>query len=201
MPTWQLDDAADVAATHKYTFYKPSPEILSRVAVGENVKLIFRGDSDEAGGVAVERMWVLVDERLADGSFRSRLDNDPYDIKDLKAGDPVRFESKHIIQTQHAEPDNIVEKYVQRAFVTHRILEEGSPIGFLYREASDEAMDSGWRFTAGDESDEYMNDAGNCSYVSLGTVLNRDDSVLHLLDEPEGSSFGRDPESGQFVPV
>ncbi len=45
-----------------------------------------------------------------------------------------------------------------------------------------------------------MEDTGNIGYVSLGAVLSRDDSVLHLLDEPAGSAFKRDGASGLFVP-
>jgi len=51
-----------------------------------------------------------------------------------------------------------------------------------------------------DETDEYMTDSNNISFVSLGAVLSKDDSVLHLLDEGEGSAFKRDETSGRFVP-
>lgn len=197
---WQLDDPTDIAKANPYTFYKPSARVLSKVAVGEVVKLIFRGDPDDAGDVHVERMWVLVDAIHADGRFEGRLDNDPRHLKALKAGDPVRFEAKHIIATEHVDPDDFTARFVKRAFVTHRILHDGLPIWFLYRETPDEEQDSGWRFTAGDESDDYMADSDNSSYVSLGAVLARDDSVIHLLDEPAGSAFRRDEASGLFVP-
>lgn len=35
--------------------------------------------------------------------------------------------------------------------------------------------------------------------VSLGAVLNEDDSFVELLESPVGSAFIRDPESGRFV--
>ena len=41
---------------------------------------------------------------------------------------------------------------------TNRITVEGRKIGYCYREEPDGGWDSGWRFTAGDESDEYMDD-------------------------------------------
>ena len=34
-------------------------------------------------------------------------------------------------------------------------------MGYCYREEPDGGWDSGWRFTAGDESDEYMDDPNN----------------------------------------
>ena len=55
MLTWQLDDPTDIAAANKYTFYKPSLEVLSKVSIGEVVKLMFRGHSDHDDGVYVER--------------------------------------------------------------------------------------------------------------------------------------------------
>lgn len=199
MLTWQLDDPTDIAAANKYTFYKPSLEVLSKVSMGEVVKLMFRGHGDD-DDVYVERMWVLVDAVQPSGRFEGRLDNDPRHILGLKGGDPVSFEARHIISTEHRDPHDLTAKYVKRAFVTNRILRDGQAIRFLYREAPDDDQDSGWRFTAGDETDEYMEESDNISYVSLGAVLSSDDSVLHLLDEPEGSAFKRDVASGLFVP-
>jgi hypothetical protein len=43
-----------------------------------------------------------------------------------------------------------------------------------------------------------MESQGNCAFVSLGAVLNRDDSILDLLDSPAGYDYVRDSESGQF---
>ena len=54
------------------------------------------------------------------------------------------------------------------------------------------------RFTAGDESDEYMDDSDNLSYVSLGAVLREDDSFVDLLDSEAGTAFAKDGE-GNFV--
>lgn len=44
---------------------------------------------------------------------------------------------------------------------TDRITVDGLPVGYMYREKTREGSpfegyDSGWRFTAGDESDKYM---------------------------------------------
>ena len=44
---------------------------------------------------------------------------------------------------------------------TNRITVEGCKVGYCYREKPDGDWDSGWRFTAGDESDEYMDDPNN----------------------------------------
>lgn len=199
MPSWHLDDASEVAAVFKYTFYKPTSETIGKIAVGEVVKLIFCFESDDPKTPRAERMWVEVDE-IADGErFRGRLTNQPHHIKDLNVGDVVQFHARHIINTQHDDDDNIVERHIKRCYVTRRVLQDGRPAGYLYREEPDSEDDSGWRITANDESDEYMNDAKNTAYVSLGAVLNKDDSFIDLLDSPAGSAFARDPQTGRFV--
>ena len=165
MPTWELVDADAVAAENPYTFYKPSRDIIHKVAPGEVVKLIFRFESDDPEAPRAERMWVIVDEVTATGEFKGRLDNTPKYITDLKAGDPILFRASHIIDTEHAEPDNLVERYIKRCFVTQRILRDGERVGYLYREAPDRDDDSGWRVMAGDETDDYMDDSKNIAYV------------------------------------
>lgn len=198
-PSWSLVNADELAAEYKYTFYKPPRELIEKISVGEVVKLIFRFESDDPEAPGAERMWVLVEEIRKDGTFKGRLDNDPKYIQDLKSDDPVIFSACHIINTDHDEDNNLVERYIKRCFVTNRVLNDGARAGYLYREEPDEEKDSGWRITANDESDEYMDDSNNCAYVSLGAVLNKDDSFIHLLDSPIGAAFIRDEETGEFV--
>ncbi|MFC5476288.1 immunity protein Imm33 domain-containing protein [Paraherbaspirillum soli] len=201
MPSWHLVDAAEIAAKNKYTFYKPSDEVIAKIAVGEVVKLIFAFESDDPEAPGAERMWVLVDSIEGNGCFSGRLNNEPYHIKDIALDDPVSFRDIHIINTKHDDDDNIVEKYIPRCFVTNRILKDGLKIGYLYREEPDNEQDSGWRILAGDESDEYMDDAKNIAFVSLGAVLSRDDSILTLLDSAIGAAFERSSDSAEFVAV
>jgi hypothetical protein len=199
MPSWELVDADPIASENPYTFYKPSRDVIGRVRPGELVKLIFRFKSSDPGAPSAERMWVLVEDVLPDGSFRGRLDNEPKYISDLKVNDPIAFQPCHIINTEHDDNENLVERYIKRCFVTNRVLIDGQRVGYLYREEPDEERDSGWRLTANDESEEYMSNADNLAYVSLGAVLSKDDSFRDLLDSPVGSAFVRDEEAGRFV--
>lgn len=201
MPSWRLVNAAENAAACRYTFYLPSAAVIAKVAVGENVKLIFEFDSDDPDVPSAERMWVLVDAIDGDGQFRGRLDNTPYWIKDLQADDPLVFRDIHIIATEHDESDNIVRKYLPRCYVTDRVLYDGERIGCLYREAPLDEDDSGWRIFSGDESDDYLKDEDHFAYVSLGAVLNRDDSVLALLDAEVGAQFERAADGDGFMRV
>lgn len=201
MSSWTLENADELEAANKYTFFKSSKEAISLVRPGEVVKLIFSFESEDPEAPGAERMWVIVDHVGPDGHFSGRLDNEPYWIKDLKLGDEVAFDARHIINTAHDSHDNIVRRYMKRCFVTQRILSEGAKVGYLYREEPDNEDDSGWRVAANDESDEYMNDSDNIAFVSLGLVLSKDDSFIELLDAPTGASFARDPRTGAFVPM
>src|SRR5690606_19847601 len=128
--------------------------------------------------------------------FYGNLDNNPAYIKDLKYKDQIEFQERHIIDTDIEDPvPSVTEKYSKRCFVTNNILYEESKVGYLYREDPDSDNDSGWRMNTGRETDEYMDNADNISYVSLGAVLRKDDSIVSLLDREPGSAFARD-ESG-----
>ncbi len=83
---------------------------------------------------------------------------------------------------------------------TDRITVDGKRVGFCYREKTDGIHpDTGWRFFAGDESDEYLDDPDNSSVFCLNTIANYDRDILPLLDSPAGTAFFRDPETGDFV--
>lgn len=199
MPSWYLENADLIAAEHKYTFFKSPHETIALVKPGEVVKLIFVFESDDPEAPRAERMWVLVDAIGANGKFVGRLNNHPSWIKDLKLDDQITFDASNIINTEHDDDDNLVERYIKRCYVTNRILKDGVRVGYLYREAPDNERDSGWRFTANDESDEYMGNSKNLAFVSVGAVLSKDDSFIHLLDAPEGSSFVFDERTQSFV--
>jgi len=165
---------------------------------GNQAKLIFSFESDDPEDPSAERMWVEITEKIGN-KFVGYLDNDPAHIKDLKYKDVIEFNEIHIVDTDLDDPiPAISEKYIKRCFVTNNILYEGEAIGYLYREEPDTEDDSGWRFTTGSETDEYMNDSENISYVSLGSVLREDDSVVNLLEHASGIAFVKD-KKGDFV--
>ena len=199
-PSWWLVDADPIARKYKYTFYKPSRSLIAKVQPGELVKLIFEFESDEPSSPRAERMWVKVVEVRPD-DFNGELDNDPRYIKDLACGDKLTFRPCHIINTEHDDNDNLVERYIPRCFVTKRVLEGDDIPGYIYREDADNEDDSGWRILAGDETEEFLDDPNNSTFVSLGAVLRTNDSFVHLLDSPAGSAFVYDEESGSFVSV
>lgn len=199
---WWLTNAEESQRDAPYTFYRPSPATISKLAVGNQVKLIFEFDNpDPDGRYSAERMWVTI-TAIEGGRFKGVLDNEPYELEALKPGDPVEFEACNIISTDipdPAAPDT--DRFFARCFVTRKVLYDGEKVGYLYREDPDQENDSGWRIMAGTESTAYMDDSDNVFYVALGAVLNKDDSFVNLLDCPAGSAFELDTQTGRFKTV
>jgi len=83
---------------------------------------------------------------------------------------------------------------------TNRITVEGCKVGYCYREKPDGDWDSGWRFTAGDESEEYMDDPNNAGIYKLNTICNDDPDIIPLLNTPAPCAFERD-ENGVFQQI
>jgi hypothetical protein len=196
--SWTLEDAQQLSEKYPYTFYMPSSVVVGKLVPGDHVKLIFLFDSDDSKAPRAERMWVTIDSVEAT-TYIGTLDNEPRYIADLEIGETIVFEERHIIDTDRNDPvPSIVDKYAKRCFVTRRVLYDGEPAGYLYREEPDEDEDSGWRITAGDESQAYMDDSSNIAVVSLGAVLREDDSIVKLLDAPVGTAYVLSPETGDF---
>ena len=90
----------------------------------------------------------------------------------------------------------------QGCIATDRIVVDGAPVGYCWREEpdpGDEAWDSGWRFTAGDESGAYMDDPDRSGIYALNTICNYDPDVIPLLDSETGTAWSRG-EDGVFRP-
>ena len=83
---------------------------------------------------------------------------------------------------------------------TNRITVEGCKVGYCYREKPDGDWDSGWRFTAGDEREEYMDDPNNAGIYKLNTICNDDPDIIALLHTPAPCAFERD-ENGVFQQI
>lgn len=181
-----LDDADLIARENPYSFWLPSKAVLEQLRAGNHAKLIFCFDSDDPQAPRAERMWVTIKE-VHSGIYNGSLDNEPEYISQLRLGDPVKFEARYVIDTDIEDPSaKEFEQYFKRCFVTHRIIEDGEKPRYVYREPPDNENDSGWRFFAGDESDEYGDDPSNISCIAVGKVLNRDRSLIEIFHETNG---------------
>jgi len=72
-----------------------------------------------------------------------------------------------------------------------RVMVDGSPIGYMYRQKPVSGGDSGWRFLAGDEDEAYIARDENHGIYDLNTVVNYDPSVIPFLDASPGSRFDK----------
>jgi hypothetical protein len=203
---YSIDDPRPMAKDAPYTFFLPSQIELDNIAVGDDVKLIFRGHP-RSRNYGAERMWVNV-TAISQTGLEGTLKNVPWDMPQIECGDRVRFQRFHIAAT-----DKVVEgtpelrEYWDRCLVDKCVTDDRVPVHFLYREEPDMAQegdsypDSGWRIR-GDYRGltDAQIEARAMEYVALGCVLNADDSWLHLIDEPVGARFIRDFTTGRFVP-
>jgi len=198
MASWVLDDARQHAAQYPYTYYKADDATIGLVAVGEFVKLSFRIVQPLPNGPGAERMWVKVESIGPGDHFVGSLGNAPKYIRDIALGDRVEFQRDNIVNTQHDPANSLVDRLMAGCQVTKCILDGQTPIGFIFRMKPMGPEDSGWRIFTGTESREYMLVKENVVFTSLGSVMNVDNSVLHLLGEPVGAEFVFDPTINRF---
>ena len=85
-------------------------------------------------------------------------------------------------------------------YASDRITVDGCPVGYCYREEPDNDTDRGWRFFAGDESQEYADNPDNFAIYDINTIANYDPAITAILDASEGSAFERGT-AGQLIPV
>ena len=101
-------------------------------------------------------------------------------------------------------PANQIKQLIESkagCIATDRITVDGLKVGWMYRDNSSRIEDSGWRFFAGDENDDYMADASKHSVYAVNTIANYDPSIIPYLDSPIGSAFERHPDAQGFVKV
>ena len=83
---------------------------------------------------------------------------------------------------------------------TDRITVDGHPVGYMYREKPHNELDSGWRFFAGDEPEEYTEQPANFELYDVNTIANYDPEIVQLLGAPIGSAYRRG-DSGKLIPA
>jgi hypothetical protein len=68
----------------------------------------------------------------------------------------------------------------------------------MYREQPKKNVDSGWRFFAGDESQEYADTPDNFAIYEVNTICNYDPAIIPHLSAAIGSAFGRVADTDKF---
>jgi hypothetical protein len=103
---WCLEDGEELHREAPETFWLPELKDRQSLQPGDLVKLIFRISVDnEEEPVAVERMWVIVRERVGE-QYLGILDNDPYAIEEndeFWSGIELPFSPRHVIDIDRAD--------------------------------------------------------------------------------------------------
>jgi len=76
-------------------------------------------------------------------------------------------------------------------FMTKMVTVESQKVGIMYREKPVSAEDSGWRFLAGREFAEYLDDPVNLAVDDLKSFASRNPEIIPVLDARVGSVFER----------
>jgi len=82
---------------------------------------------------------------------------------------------------------------------TDRITVDGARVGYMYRDWADNGQDGGWRFLAGDETQEYMDVAGNHGIYAPNTIANYDPAIIPYLEAGIGAAFELDRKANVYV--
>ena len=98
-----------------------------------------------------------------------------------------------------AEHIKVLAPDLGACFATDLVTCKGLLVGYMYREKPDFEDDSGWRFLAGTETQDYMDQADNHGIYDCNTLANYDPSIILFLNKPIGSAFYRDEKTNQFV--
>ena len=82
-----------------------------------------------------------------------------------------------------------------------KITVEGLPVGFMYREQPEDENDTGWRFIAGNESQDYIDDPVNSMIFEVNVIANYDPAIIRYLKFPIGSELERLSETDRFEKI
>ncbi len=84
------------------------------------------------------------------------------------------------------------------SIATDKIVVEGEPVHFMYREEPDNEIDNGWRFLSGTEDQDYIDDPDNSAIYSPNTIANYDPAIIPYLNLPIGTELERIEGTGKF---
>ncbi|KEZ51602.1 DUF2185 domain-containing protein [Metabacillus indicus] len=196
---WYLDNVYDLNKESPYTFYVPSSEVLDKLVVDDYVKLIFVTEKAEDDGYRGERMWVQITS-INGKKFKGKLDNEPHRLP-LEIGDVVSFGVENICDTEYQDPNSSKWDFYFDSLVTvsEDVLER-EEFNFLLRDHPNGEEDFGWSIFSGYEDDDYLSDSENFQIVSIGVILNFDDSILEFIHEPPLCAYERN-DNGVFYKI
>lgn len=197
---WSLDSVYDRNKESPYTFYVPSRAVIDFLTVGDMVKLIFLSD-EEHEDYCGERMWVEITQREGE-AFVGTLANKPVYISSLQYGQEIRFTPEHICDTMYDDPESQAwDFYFDKKVIVSNDVLERREFNFLMRDNPENENDTGWIIFSGFEDDDDNDNSDNFQVISIGVILNIDDSILTFIHDKPLCAYERDFEKGIFVKV
>lgn len=94
-----------------------------------------------------------------------------------------------------------MELNIGAILISNKILDENYLPKWMYREIPDNEGDSGWRIFSGEETDEYLENPHNFSFVSSDQLIAIDGNIMSNLLAPPGFSFERRAGSDEWYIV
>ena len=88
-----------------------------------------------------------------------------------------------------------------RVRASHDLVRERRRVGFLYREASADENDTGWRVFVDVQEQELVDDPDRVGVYRLAEIVAIDPSIEPLLDSPLYAAFCRDGSEEEFRTV
>ena len=149
----------------------------------EELDFTVDADADQLLNLAVLLTENADDKKIWDADIR-KLEGDG--VPDARSVE-VFLESKKYYQPM-IERKNLWGK---TAIISKKVREEGWKIGYGVRCEPTGENDSGWYFGAGNESDEYVNGAGNLELWRIGSVLMYDQALAEFITMPYGTAVVR----------
>ena len=98
------------------------------------------------------------------------------------------MEKKFILSNEEIKE---LSKIKGSCIASDRITVEGQKVGYMYRETPSNEVDTGWRFFAVNEDEEYTNNPVNFDVYELNTICNYDEDIISYLTGPVGIKLER----------
>ena len=105
------------------------------------------------------------------------------------------MEKKFLLNEENIKP---LIKIKGSCIASDKITTMGKKIGYMYRENPTSEFDTGWRFFAGDEDEQYTNDSNNFEIYELNTICNYDQDIIPYLLNEIGSKLVKN-EDGTYT--
>ncbi len=87
---------------------------------------------------------------------------------------------------------------VGTCLATDKITVDGMPVGYMYRDYPVDDMDSGWRFIAGVENEDYMNNPENLEKFDINEIANYDRAIVNYINLPYETKLQRVAGKDEF---